>query len=38
LAVSIEPATIPGGNPVMEVPGDSPSPPLRTLFPVFVTV
>src|ERR1700733_9101271 len=29
---------VPGGNPVIEVPGDTPTPPMIMLGPVFVTV
>jgi hypothetical protein len=29
--------TVPGGNPVTEVPGDTPTAPTITLEPVFVT-
>src|SRR5438045_3263725 len=32
------PTTVPGGNPVTELPGDTPRLPVMTLGPVFVTV
>jgi hypothetical protein len=31
------PPTMPGGKPVMEVPGLTPRSPLKTVSPVFVT-
>jgi hypothetical protein len=31
-------STIPGGNPVMDVPGATPRLPLMMVAPVFVTV
>ena len=40
LVVSVVPggSTTPGGNPVIDVPGDSPRLAPSTLLPVFVTV
>src|SRR5665213_1344966 len=32
------PDTVPGGNPVIEVPGDAPTLPMIAVAPVFVTV
>src|SRR5438067_5364787 len=32
------PTTVPGGNPVTELPGETPRLPVMTLGPVFVTV
>jgi hypothetical protein len=37
-AASVVPETVPGGNPVMEVPGERLISPLRTEFPVLVMV
>ncbi len=34
----VPPTTVPGGNPVIAVPGATPRSPLRMLGPVFVTV
>ncbi len=34
----VVPSTVPGGKPVIDVPGDSPRLRLRTLGPVLVTV
>ena len=35
---SVVPSTVPGGNPVIEVPAQSPRLLLRTLGPVLVTL
>jgi hypothetical protein len=38
LSLSIDPTTTPGGNPVTAVPGLTPTSPMMTVRPVFVTV
>jgi hypothetical protein len=37
-AISSTPFTVPGGNPVTDVPGNSPRFPVTTVGPVFVIV
>jgi len=38
LAILIDPVTVPGGNPVIEEPGETPRFPRIVVAPLFVTV